>query len=70
VYVANNDSNTVSVIETARNAVTATLGVGVFPFGIAVTPDGSRVYVANEGSNTLSVIETATMRRPSRWGGE
>jgi YVTN family beta-propeller protein len=30
------------------------------PFGVAVTPDGSKVYVANEASNTVSVIDMAT----------
>jgi YVTN family beta-propeller protein len=34
--------------------------VGSFPFGIAVTPDGSKVYVANSGDNTISIIDTAT----------
>ncbi len=33
---------------------------GVFPIGVAVTPDGKHVYVANEGSNNVSVIDTAT----------
>jgi YVTN family beta-propeller protein len=47
VYVANSNSNTVSVIATASNAVVATITVGAFAPGVAVTPDGSRVYVAN-----------------------
>jgi YVTN family beta-propeller protein len=33
---------------------------GSTPFGVAVTPDGSRVYVANGGDGTVSVISTAT----------
>ena len=63
VYVANTDrpsSNTVSVIDTATNAVVATVPVGTDPFGVAVNPAGSRVYVANTSSNTVSVIDTAT----------
>jgi YVTN family beta-propeller protein len=61
VYVGNQNSNDVSVIDTATNTVVATIPVGSFPAGIAVTPDGSKVYVANNvGSNTVSVIDTAT----------
>jgi len=40
--------------------VTATIAVGSFPVGVAVSPDGSTVYVANLGSNTVSVIAAAT----------
>ncbi len=48
-----------SVIDTATNTVTATIPVGPEPYGVAVTPDGSKVYVANF-SNSVSVIATAT----------
>jgi YVTN family beta-propeller protein len=58
---------TVSVIDTATNAVTASVTVGPNAFGLAVTPSGARVLVANRGGghvlpagHTLSVIETAT----------
>ncbi|MBV8890794.1 MAG: hypothetical protein JO266_02270, partial [Acidobacteria bacterium] len=61
-YVANGASNTVSVIDTAANKVTAAIPVGTAPFGVAVTPDGRRIYVANGASNTVSVIDTATNR--------
>src|SRR5262249_13188841 len=33
---------------------------GSTPFGVAVTPDGSKVYVANSGDGTVSVISTGT----------
>ena len=59
VYVANPGSNTVSVIATASNSVTASVPVGLSPIGVAVTPDGAFVYVANLASNTVSVIATA-----------
>ncbi|MBK8505893.1 MAG: beta-propeller fold lactonase family protein [Saprospiraceae bacterium] len=58
-YVANSGSNTVSVINTATDSVTATIPVGSFPFGVSVSPDGSKVYVSNNNSNTVSVINTA-----------
>jgi YVTN family beta-propeller protein len=54
VYVANqgnwpNIRNTVSVIDTATNTVTATGPVGAGPYGVVVTPDGENVYVVNGG---------------------
>lgn len=65
VYVANSGNgsgNTVSVINTATDAV-STITVGADPIGVAVSPDGTKVYVTNNGngaSTTLSVINTAT----------
>ena len=53
---------TVSVIDTARNKVTATVDVGYkySPYGIAVTPDGKKLYVADRDINGVSVIDTST----------
>ncbi|MBO0759270.1 MAG: hypothetical protein J2P54_25805 [Bradyrhizobiaceae bacterium] len=59
-YVANDFSNTVSVVDTATNTVAATIPVGRGPVGVTVSPDGSKAYVTNHFSNTLSVIDTAT----------
>ncbi len=59
-YVTNGPSNTVSVIDTATNTVVATVLMGGFPQGVAITPDGAFAYVANEVSNTVSVIATAS----------
>ena len=65
-YVTNYVDNTVSVIDTATNTVVATVPVGVQPFGVAITPDGTRAYVADAnclpfcGSGRLSVIDTAS----------
>jgi YVTN family beta-propeller protein len=60
VYVANEDSNTVSVIDGATNAVAATVTVGNTPFAAAVNAVTGQVYIANAGSNTVSVIDGAT----------
>lgn len=59
-YVTNDKSHTVSVIDTASNAVTATIPVGKNPSGVVFSPDGSRAYVMNTGENTISIINTAT----------
>ena len=48
------------MISTATNTVTATVTVGSFPLGVAVTPNGAYVYVTNQRSGTVSVINTAT----------
>ena len=60
-YITNTSGDTVSVIDTATNRVVGSpIPVGIGPFGVAVTPDGSHVYVANGSSGTVSVIATAS----------
>lgn len=59
-FVANSDSGTVTLIDTATGAVPANVGVGDEPVDVAITPDGTRAFVANKGSNSVSVIATAT----------
>src|ERR1700730_3486747 len=61
-YITTSTFNSVSVIDTATNKVAATISVGVTPFGVAVTRDGSKVFVVNANfpSNSVSVIDTAT----------
>ncbi len=59
-YITNQQDNTVSVIDTATNTVTATVNVRNQAYGVAVTPDGTEVYVANDKENTVSVIDTDT----------
>ncbi len=60
VYVANKNSNSVSVLNANTNRVIGTIAVGPSPEGLAITPDNKSVYVANNGDNTVSVIDTAT----------
>ncbi|MDQ7843629.1 MAG: PxKF domain-containing protein [Armatimonadota bacterium] len=59
-YVTNSWDHTVSVIDTATNAVVATLAVGRSPWGVVVSGDGTRVYVANQSGNSVSVIDAAS----------
>ena len=59
VYVANELSDTLSVINPATNTVTATITVGTEPSWVAVSPTGPAagdVYVTNFSSDTVSVI--------------
>ncbi len=59
-YVANTNSDSVSVIDTASYTVVTTIPVGSIPHGVTITPDGRHAYVANYGSGTVSVIDTSS----------
>lgn len=71
LYVANTDSNTVSVINTATGKridanpswFSQDISVGTAPSALALSPDGTRLYVANSGSGTVSVINTVGYKR-------
>ena len=52
-YVTNDRDNTVSVIDTATNSVSATIPVGLGPTTVAVTPNGRFVYVVNQLSHNV-----------------
>ena len=56
-YVANEYSNTISVLNTETQKVQKRINVGVFPYGIGINPLNNRVYVTNRGSNSVSVID-------------
>ncbi len=58
-YITNLDSNNVSVIDTATKAV-ATVDIETISYGLAVTPDETKVYGAAEGINKISIINTST----------
>jgi PQQ-dependent catabolism-associated beta-propeller protein len=49
-YVTNEDSQELSVIDTRRDSVVATIPVGTRPRGVRVTRDGKTVFVALSGS--------------------
>ena len=59
-YVANIDSNTVSMIDIPSSFVVNTIPVGAGPWGVAVSPNGKQVYVTNNHGDNVSVIDTAT----------
>jgi YVTN family beta-propeller protein len=64
LYVANANSDTVSVIDTAREAVVETIACrpeARLPFGsgcnaLALSPDGGTLYVANGTNNCVAVV--------------
>jgi YVTN family beta-propeller protein len=62
-FVSNADDQSVSIIDGSSRAVVATVPVGVTPWGVAVSPSGTRAYVSNRGTdeqplNTVSVVDT------------
>lgn len=65
LYVANANSDTVSVINTQSRAVQETilmrpdptLPVGSSPQAVALSPDGTMLYVANANNNAVGVVE-------------
>jgi len=56
VYVANNKSSNVTVIDGADNSTT-TVAAGTKPYAVAVNPVTNKIYVTNEGSNNVTVID-------------
>jgi YVTN family beta-propeller protein len=68
LYVANANSDTVSVIDTSRDEVVRTLNAkpmielpfGSAPNALAVSPDGATLYIANGGNNLVGVLDVAS----------
>src|SRR4029079_7242275 len=54
--------NTVSVVDLATGAVTATVPVAAGPHGMSMSGDGRLVYVPGDAASGMSVIDTATDR--------
>ncbi|OGW41568.1 MAG: hypothetical protein A2Y97_02295 [Nitrospirae bacterium RBG_13_39_12] len=74
IYVTNEDSDNVTVINRQLGDIVANVMVGKKPRGIAVSQgrDKPRVYVVNSGSNSISVIDPTTNKLeveiPMRFG--
>lgn len=60
LYVAENLSNKVAVIDLATQQVVTKISVGEYPYDCLLAPDGKRVYVSNWGARSVAVIDTAT----------
>jgi YVTN family beta-propeller protein len=68
VYVSNSAQDSISILDARTGKVENTLLLqptktveglrGLLPFGLALSPDGSRLYVACAGINALAVIDT------------
>jgi len=61
-FITNTSDNTVSVIDTDKWTVTATIKVGQRPRGIEFTRDGKFVMVAVGDDDTIQMIDTKTQQ--------
>lgn len=79
LYVANGNSESISVIDTDSNATAHTIELhffstkvkGVAPTALALSADGTRLYAACGGINAVAVIDTVSRRTlgliPTGW---
>jgi YVTN family beta-propeller protein len=59
LYVANHNSDTLSVINTGTNGLLATIAVGDGPNGVAYNAANGMIYVANGSDNTVTVLRAS-----------
>lgn len=59
LYVAENLSNKVAVVDLATGQVVKKIEVGEYPYDCVVSPNGKLAYVSNWGSQSVSLIDTA-----------
>lgn len=59
IYVANQNSNNITVIDGWSN-YTVTVAVGAAPAAIAMNVNTNKIYVVNENSNSVTVMDGAT----------
>jgi PQQ-dependent catabolism-associated beta-propeller protein len=62
LFVANEDSATLSVVDVASGRVVGRVTVGQEPEGVGITPDGRWVLVTNESDNSVSIIDSGTLK--------
>jgi YVTN family beta-propeller protein len=75
LYVANGNSDDVSVVDTRANAVAATIRadpfkqrrIGIAPTAVALSPDGRQLYVTLGGANAVAIYDVAAS--PARLRG-
>jgi YVTN family beta-propeller protein len=58
-YVANLNSNTLSVIDTDTDVVVATVNAGPTPRDVEATPDGRYILVVNQSLNQVTVLDAS-----------
>lgn len=60
IYVANQNSNSVTVIDANANSVISTIAVGKAPSAVAINAQTNTIYVADRDSADVAVIDGAT----------
>ncbi|WP_051939903.1 GH92 family glycosyl hydrolase [Phaeacidiphilus oryzae] len=61
LFVADNNTDDVTVVDTTTNAVLGRVAVGSVAADVAATPDGKTVWVSDFGDGTVQPIDTATL---------
>jgi YVTN family beta-propeller protein len=51
-----------------KRRIIGSVGLGRYPFGLALSPDGQRIYAANVGLFVYSAVETLNPEKPGRRG--
>src|SRR5215831_21340344 len=59
LYVAENLTHKVAVVDLATQQVITKIAVGEYPYDCEISGDGKRVYVSNWGSQSIAVIDTS-----------
>jgi PQQ-dependent catabolism-associated beta-propeller protein len=62
LFIANEDTGTLTVVGIASGAVEATVPVGKEPEGVRVTRDGRWIVVTSESGNAIYVIDARTLK--------
>src|SRR5882757_5770054 len=62
-YVPNEESGTISVIDTSTDKVVKEIRAGDKPRGLAVAKDGKKLYVSDQPNNSLVVIDLEKLER-------
>jgi len=65
LYIANQFSNSISVIDGGTDLIESIIPVDNFPYDLEVNPFNNRIYVTNRESNTVSVIDGSTNQKLS-----
>ena len=60
LYVANQASATLSVINTLTDNLATTVATGSGPLGVAASSDGRTVVIANSGDNTVTIVDATS----------
>src|SRR6266508_5486718 len=66
VYISNERSNDVTIIDAATDQVIATVPVGARPRGLRLSPDGKILYVALGQENKIALVDTASRKVASK----
>jgi YVTN family beta-propeller protein len=67
LYVANGNSDAITIVDTRTNAVAGTIGIapfrerkaGLAPTAVALSPDGGALYVTLGGANAVAVYDVS-----------